>query len=494
MLPSIKMYQFIEVGILQFSQISVPEVYKESSDFRTLLKWFALALTRVKFDTENFLDLYDPLRCPDKLVWMLADTMGFKYDSRLPIAFNRLVLIYFMSMIRYRGSIDGIALAAETNLAQFNINQVANTGYKTRHGEFVPPKEILNNRLEDTSIPVNSVYVTPHTPEGYIEVVYFASKIPIDACIEYVRPLGMYLFPSAGVRLDARTKVSVDARLTDLNNLGMSLGPTHVGNYRRRDYARSQTNIDQNLPRRGNMTGYKVQKKYIWKLDGGGKKVSIDNIKYDIVGPDGKVVQTCVSEYEALKLIPQYNRIKPADLNKSQFYRSEVYYRNSDYEEEPGKYGINPGFRSLYSLQLANNDQVMQALFPDMEPIFSLGYGPQDVSTRYPDNYLRPSGHSIYEDRPANATAHPATQAWNLRYDKAQEAKNLGDYDTYTIDDNRSPNILKPRPAVNPIMKSLGDAVALNPDGSETAGTNTNDYYMIDEDGKLKRKPSSDLK
>ena len=76
---------------MQFSDVSIPEVYKESSDFRTFLKWFAESLTKIKYDTENLFDLYDAQRCKDSLLWMLADTIGFKYDNRLPTSFNRLL-------------------------------------------------------------------------------------------------------------------------------------------------------------------------------------------------------------------------------------------------------------------------------------------------------------------------------------------------------------------------------------------------------------------
>lgn len=228
---------------MNFKDISVPEVYKESRDFRFFLEWFSTCLTKVKYDTENAFDLYDPLRCPDWLLWMLGDTMGFRYDDRLPVAFNRLVLMYFMSMIRNKGSKDGVTLAAETNLAQFSIIE---------QGE---EKDILYNRLEDTSVPVNSVYVTPHTDKGYIDVVYFSLEKPVDACIEYVRPLGMYLFQHAGVRFDARTKISVDARLTNTNDLGVSIGPTHVGHYRREDYASMQKMRDEREHEIGNDYG-----------------------------------------------------------------------------------------------------------------------------------------------------------------------------------------------------------------------------------------------
>ena len=237
---------------MDFKDISLPEAYKESSDFRFFLKWFTEALGKIKYDTENLSDIYDPLRCPSNLLWALADTIGYKYDDRLPTSFNRLVLVYFMSMIRNKGSKNGVTLAAETNLAQFNLLMQAN-GYTDENDIVHPGKKILHERLEDVSIPVNSVYVTAHTDKGYIDIVYFSTKIPKDACIEYVRPLGMYCFQNAGVRFDSRTKVSVDARLTNINDVNdrnnhkMTFGPTQVAHYTRADYASLQKTISENL-------------------------------------------------------------------------------------------------------------------------------------------------------------------------------------------------------------------------------------------------------
>lgn len=218
---------------MNLKAIPVPEVYRESADFRFFLNWFSSCLEKIQYDIENLYDLYDALKCPSWLLWMLGDTVGYRYDDRLPCSFNRLVILYFMSLIRNKGSKDGVTLAAELNLAQFNI---------INQGKL---NDIRNNRVDDTSIPVNSVYVTPHTSEGYIDVVYFSENIPIDACIEYVRPLGMYLFQYSGVRCDSRTKISIDARLTNTNDTYAGLGPTHVGHYRRADYARMQKMLNE---------------------------------------------------------------------------------------------------------------------------------------------------------------------------------------------------------------------------------------------------------
>lgn len=218
---------------MNIKDIPVPEIYKESADFRFFLKWFDYALTKIQYDTVNMMDLYDPLRCPKDLLWCLGDTMGYKYDDRLCTAFNRFAMLFFMSMIKYKGSKTGVTLAAEVNLKQKDID-----AYGEEH-------DINYDRLEDTSIPVNSVYVEPNVAEGYIDVVYFTDKTPIDSCIEYVRPLGMYCFQYAGVRVDSTTKISVDARLANANDSLGAIGATRVGHYSRNDYARLQHMRDE---------------------------------------------------------------------------------------------------------------------------------------------------------------------------------------------------------------------------------------------------------
>ena len=357
---------------MRVSDIPIPEVYRESSDFRFFLKWFDAALDKVRFDTENVVDLFDPQRCPENLLWMLAETMGYKYDDRLPAAFCRLVLLYFMSMIRYKGSKSGVTLAAEVNLAQHNII------------DYGKEKEILNNRLEDTSIPVNSVYVTAHTPEGYIDVVYFSDKKPIDACIEYVRPLGMYCFQHSGVSFNARNKISIDARLTNIGDKDDSRLTngyiTRVGHYSREDYARMQ----------------KMKNEELHEIN---------------------VLHT----------------------------RKKAWYSNSEFEGTPE---VDAGYRAMYSLQLSNNEHITKSLFT--KPIFDLGYEPQDVVIE-PYSSLKPN--------------------WNLRYNLTNEPGYI--YDVTTLDEDRSESSTRPRPAVNPIMAQVGDAVAM-PEGSTD-----NEHYLV---------------
>ena len=221
---------------MRLQDVSVPEVYKESQDFRFFLKWFELCLSQIHYDIENMQDIYDPLRCKTDLLWMLADTMGFQYDERQYPAFNRLVLLYFMDMIRNRGSKDGMLTAGQVNLASKTILEkfslVPDEQDPSKWDEVWEELEdsIYQDRLYSDVLPANSVSVYSNPEQGYIDVIYFADSLPdFDTCIEYVRPIGMYCSQTPGVRYDAKTRISIDSRLVD--TAMNAFGRTMVANY-----------------------------------------------------------------------------------------------------------------------------------------------------------------------------------------------------------------------------------------------------------------------
>ena len=79
----------------------------------------------------------------------------------------------------------------------------------------------------------------------------------------------------------------------------------------------------------------------------------------------------------------------------------------------------------------------------------------------YPDNYVLP-------DEEWDRLPNGKIRAWNLRYDKAREEELSRD--VWTIEDDRTEDIVNPRPAVNPVMRALGDSVSMNSD---------NDQYVL---------------
>lgn len=398
---------------MKLESLPLPDIYTDSYDFRLFVRWFAACLSKFKYDTEHIIDNYDPLKCKKELLWLLGDTIGYKYDDRMPPAVNRLILLIFMNMIKKKGSKSGVTYAAEANLAQFNIISYG-AGYIDNKGKEVRGKDILYDRLEDTTVPTNAVNVTPHVREGYIDVVYFSTEKPIDICIEYVRPLGMYVFSHAGVRVDARTQISIDARLTDITDIHESIGSTHVADYTRKDYASLQ----------------KVK-----PSSGVEKQLNVD------------IAET----------------------------RDSVYYRNKAHEGSTNK-SINPGYRALYSLQLANNEHIVKAL---IDPIFSLGYGPQKDTDTYPDDVLYVNENNVIVENPKSYLKPPYkdTPPYNLRYDRDLELS-ISPNITTLDEENDHGTITSPKPKVNPIMTSIGDAISLG--GQE--------YSDVDDSGKIVKK------
>lgn len=373
---------------MNIKDIPVPEVYKEeSADFRFFLKWFDYALTKTQYDTNNLMDLYDPLRCPEDLLWMLGDTMGYQQDDRLCTAFNRFAMLYFMSMIKYKGSKTGITLAAEVNLKQKDIDA------------YGKENNINYNRLEDTSIPVNSAYVESNVDEGYINVVYFTDEKPIDSCIEYVRPLGMYCFQYAGVRVDSATRISVDARLANATDSMGAIGATRVGHYSRNDYARLQKMTNE-----------------------------------------------------------------PRQRNNLTDTRAKAWKRNSEAEDTPTQ---SAGYRALSSLQLSNNDHIVNSLFS--QPIFSI---PKlEVATTGPINVKDPRFNLVY-NRTVDLQTQPTIQSTDP--DKSYLPVDTLDYHRRSTQDD-------PKPKVSGIMTTVGERLVpsyptpiTTEDGTKVLGTESN--------------------
>ena len=246
--------------------------------------------------------------------------------------------------------------------------------------------------------------------------------------------------------MDARTKISIDARLTNMNDVGTSIGPTHVGHYSRDDYARMQ-------------------------------RLTTDDLVHG-------------SRYSQTTIPPIDEKVKNTGLSDT---RRNAWYRNADYEGglesipvQARKRLFNPGYRTLYSLQLCNNEHIFKSLIPNCpedplpddprpkDPIFGLGWGPQEVGVEYPDDFVLPEIQTADEPGGRN-------MPWNLRYDKTQEQK-IGD-EVYTIDEDRSFTVINPRPAVNPIMHVIGDAMAVESDNSRyVIAVNPDGTYPITSD------------
>lgn len=99
----------------------VPEAYSESRDYQVFLKLLDLLIDAIKLDTDTFVNLINPDRCPNHMLPLLASYVGYKYDYNESYDTNRMIIKYFPYLIRNRGSEIGIRLATA-----LSVNSVGN--------------------------------------------------------------------------------------------------------------------------------------------------------------------------------------------------------------------------------------------------------------------------------------------------------------------------------------------------------------------------------
>lgn len=454
---------------MNIKDISIPEVYQDSYDFRMLVELISKNIELLQYNIENLDNIYDPQSCPSQIMPSLCDTIGYEYNDTFTTSYNRLVLMYFIDMIRLRGSLRGLTLAAALNLAQFKILDESVTGYDSDTG-FVKPKAILKDRLSSNQYPVNASHVDIDEQNDVINIVYYSERYPEDACLKYVRPAGMYIHSTCGVNVSVEDGISVDARLTTSEDAAQQsdISPimTRVAEYSRQDYASLENNIVTR--KTSNYRNSRVEAP-LYTVDAdvisSNKVYTIDeDILLHSEDSDSYIAATLdVRSYQNVAISTTTGASRPciivadADGNiyDSQFDGSNVQtllnyiYRipkggtklivQSNTSEMPSvKYVISSGQRSLSSLQLCNNDDVVRSLIPSA--VFMIGYGPQAVQRAQP----------LYSDY------------MNLIYDSDADLDNVS-----SLDDSRTSTPTSPKPAVGHIMGTVGDAIWLNDDNSK---------------------------
>lgn len=120
----------------------VPKVYGDSRDYQVFLKLLEMVLYASKADAIEFPSIINPDKCPDDLLPLLADYVGYLYDSNESVNANRSIIKYYPYLIRTRGSLTGLKLASALSsrvaeqsnsdidpLSQFNVFTDEDTGF-----------------------------------------------------------------------------------------------------------------------------------------------------------------------------------------------------------------------------------------------------------------------------------------------------------------------------------------------------------------------------
>lgn len=181
--------------IFRLNKGYAPESYYESRDYRVFLKLLGILVSVFKSNIDSFPNLYSPDDCPDNLLPLLANLVGYDYDAGVSVENNRLIVKYFPYLIRNRGSDQGIKLATVLSLS---------TSVET-----------------EGSYTLDSIIVEFDYNTGLIKI-YYPSLSPIRKdLLEVVRPVGTFIKLTPSVisestdELDVRASVGVEIEKYD---------------------------------------------------------------------------------------------------------------------------------------------------------------------------------------------------------------------------------------------------------------------------------------
>lgn len=158
---------------------NVPDVYvQESRDFQLLARLYDLAFQSSRFSIDSMQDISDTMRCNATLLPLLSTKLGFPAQLDVDERAYRHVLSAFPRIIRYKGSLTGVALIA--NL----FERITNTGV-----------EIIKNK-DSLAIIFDS-----YTPQ---DVSLFLTLL------QYVRPTGFIIDYYARTSVDSSGSYLLD--------------------------------------------------------------------------------------------------------------------------------------------------------------------------------------------------------------------------------------------------------------------------------------------
>ncbi len=337
----------------------VPEIYRESRDFRVFLKLLDIVINTCKYDIDEWTSLYDPLTCKKEFLPLLADFLGYRYDNSLSVIENRIIMSEFNTMIKNKGSEIGLRLAAALSMNAQLMNDPTSEAYI----KAVSQLQFLEMFYD--------------YDRGIIRIYYSEDLSKVRDLFKYVRPVGSFLelikteFPEPESSLALGMTATINKRkftahdYTDnaINNLNINLAQINRGdttdknnfgismnNYK--PIKLSEISNDSQSPRTiiydANSLAYLkrvLRNKY--KESGSSDMIDESSYKYEYVADDNIawLDLNCdgeIGEYEVntlrkilLKLLPiDYTQIskdvKDITKNSDIIFESYEKYRNSE--------------------------------------------------------------------------------------------------------------------------------------------------------------------
>ena len=185
------------------SENFLPQVYSNSRDYKALLTLLDIVLNLSKYEIDNIKDLYDPMKCPVKLLPYLAEMVGYEYNNKDSVRENRVIISNFARLIHYRGSELGIKMAAALSL---------NSAGKEDELEGLEFLQVIYDR-----------------ENGTIQIFYPDKQSKVRNLMDYVRPVGMSTTMVGAMGFHATEQVGVTTEI-DVKVRPFETGKNNVDN------------------------------------------------------------------------------------------------------------------------------------------------------------------------------------------------------------------------------------------------------------------------
>ena len=159
----------------------VPDIYKDSRDFKVFLKLLDFVYESVKYDVDNWITLYDPMKTPDDFLPLLGEMLGFDNDIKFSTSELRIILSNFIEVIKNRGSRLGIRRTIISILNAKYISSYDNENLSQELRTAIHQLDYLND----------AIFFDYDT--GHIQV-HFPKKVDYyKDFYNYIRPVGTYI-------------------------------------------------------------------------------------------------------------------------------------------------------------------------------------------------------------------------------------------------------------------------------------------------------------
>lgn len=179
------------------SKTHIPEVYARERDMQVFTTLLDILLSCVKYDIDSLYRLYEPMECPEQFLEKLGDTLNYKYNKSDTVTANRKILDIFMTMMRYKGSRQGLLMATALCLTSLDISG-GNLEYLD--ADYITALQNLTIEID-----YETATITIDYPNIYTQVRYL---------LDYVRPVGMYIKLRSVARSESAVPMAVLAQVT----------------------------------------------------------------------------------------------------------------------------------------------------------------------------------------------------------------------------------------------------------------------------------------